>query len=253
MGQTEFITQAFSALCFLAAGLVFAGRVYSSIVLSSPSNSIDIQAGRDRAAQRSITARLQLSTPSAPDEYSSPVTELTSAEAAQAGVQTNPLPVFKQRQGLGSVLPIAQLAVSTVQLTKADRASVTADTAIVDLSDRRVYLYTGEQLLVDYPIAIGRQHWETPTGQFDVIEKQENPVWQHPFTRELVPPGPTNPLGTHWVGFWTNGTHQIGFHGTNNTEAIGQAISHGCIRMHNADVQMLYALMPLGATVTVRL
>ncbi|MGB3612769.1 MAG: L,D-transpeptidase [Elainellaceae cyanobacterium] len=231
--------------------------------MTSPSDRIDIQTDRDKSGLHwSTVARWQLHTPPNAPNGNSPTDEPTSAGALQAVAEPNstqteakidPLLVSQQRQGVVSVLPVAQLSVSKLQLANTNRTTnVAADAAIVDLSDRRVYLYNGKQLLVDYPIAVGRQHWETPTGKFDVIEKQENPVWRHPFTRELVPPGPANPLGTHWIGFWTNGTHQIGFHGTNDTEAIGQAISHGCIRMRNADVQMLYALMPLGATVTVR-
>jgi len=243
MGQTEFITQTFSALCFLAAGLVFAGRLYSSAALPNASDPIAAQTDQDTAGSRwSPVSRWQSSTSLNID-----------SNLDQAKAQPGQSLLSEPRQGIASVLPTAQLAVSRVSLANADGGvNTTADAAVVDLGDRRVYLYQGEQLLVDYAIAVGRRHWETPTGEFQVIEKQENPVWRHPFTRELVPPGATNPLGTHWVGFWTNGTHQIGFHGTNDTEAIGQAVSHGCIRMRNGDVQALYALMPLGSTVTVR-
>ncbi len=43
----------------------------------------------------------------------------------------------------------------------------------------------------------------------------------------------------------------IYIHGTNHEAAIGQAASHGCVRMRNADVAELYALTPPGTVVTI--
>lgn len=123
---------------------------------------------------------------------------------------------------------------------------------VVSLSDRRVYLYRGESLRASYEIAVGKTGWETPTGSFSVISKQQDPVWQHPFTGELVPPGADNPLGSRWIGFWTDGAHQIGFHGTNEEDLIGQAVSHGCLRMREADVQALYQQVAIGTVVDVK-
>ncbi|MEM8642888.1 MAG: L,D-transpeptidase [Cyanobacteria bacterium P01_G01_bin.54] len=123
---------------------------------------------------------------------------------------------------------------------------------ILDLSDRRVYLYVNEEQVAAYPVAIGREGWETPTGEFEVFQRVANPVWQHPFTQEIVPPGPENPLGARWLGFWTDGTNAIGFHGTPNEELIGQAVSHGCVRMRNADIEQLFEQVELGTTVIVR-
>jgi L,D-transpeptidase ErfK/SrfK len=122
---------------------------------------------------------------------------------------------------------------------------------VVRLGDRRVYVYQDDQVVQDYPIAVGQAGWETPLGDFSVIHMQENPIWRHPITGEWIPPGDANPLGTHWVGFWSDGLHQIGFHGTNQEDLIGQAVSHGCIRMHNADIQALYAYVSLGTLVKV--
>jgi lipoprotein-anchoring transpeptidase ErfK/SrfK len=122
---------------------------------------------------------------------------------------------------------------------------------VVDLSERQVFLYEGGVLQTQYPIAIGREGWETPTGEFHVLSMQVDPIWQNPITGEIVPSGYGNPLGSRWIGFWLDGTHQIGFHGTYQEELIGQAVSHGCIRMRNADVEALYAQVNLGTPVTV--
>ena len=123
---------------------------------------------------------------------------------------------------------------------------------IIDLSDRRVYVYRGEQLVTSYPIAIGQSGWETPLGSFHVLEMQRDPKWQHPITGEVIPPGAANPLGKRWIGFFSEGRVHVGFHGTNQEELIGQAVSHGCIRMRNRDVLAMYDQIAPGTSVDVR-
>jgi hypothetical protein len=66
------------------------------------------------------------------------------------------------------------------------------------------------------------------------------------------PPGPENPLGARWIGFWTDGNNAIGFHGTPHEHLIGQAVSHGCVRMRNTDVIELYERIRVGAQVIVQ-
>lgn len=122
---------------------------------------------------------------------------------------------------------------------------------VIRLSDRRVYVYRGEDLEASFPVAIGRAGWETPVGEFHVFNMLENPSWTNPFTDEVVPPGPTNPLGERWIAFWTDGTNQIGFHGTPDRASVGQAASHGCIRLYDEDVRSLYQLVTVGTMVTV--
>ena len=123
---------------------------------------------------------------------------------------------------------------------------------IVDLSDRQVYLMQNGAQVANYEIAVGQAGWETPTGQFHVINMLTDPVWQHPFTGEIFPAGADNPLGSRWISFWTDGIHQIGFHGTNQDDLIGQAVSHGCIRMRDRDVQALYDQVAIGTPVLIR-
>ena len=123
---------------------------------------------------------------------------------------------------------------------------------VISLSDRQVHLYENEELTSSYPIAIGKEGWETPTGQFDIFQMLKDPSWEHPWTGEVIPPGEDNPLGTRWIGFWTDGINAIGFHGTPNEELVGQAVSHGCIRMKNNDVAALFEQVELGTTVIVK-
>jgi lipoprotein-anchoring transpeptidase ErfK/SrfK len=122
----------------------------------------------------------------------------------------------------------------------------------ISLSRRRVSLYHQNKLIKSYPVAVGRQGWETPTGNFQVVQMIQNPKWIHPFTGESVPGGdPENPLGQYWIGFWTNGKSWIGLHGTPNPETVGTAASHGCVRMYNKDVEELFRQVSVGTPVKV--
>ena len=122
---------------------------------------------------------------------------------------------------------------------------------VLKRGERRVYVYRGTEQVATYPVAVGREGWETPMGSWQVIDMQEQPTWVHPFTGAVMPAGPENPLGERWIGFWTNGRSYIGFHGTPTRESVGRAASHGCVRMYNEDVRELYKTVKLGTPVTV--
>lgn len=124
---------------------------------------------------------------------------------------------------------------------------------VLSLASRSLEVRVEGELPVVYEVAVGQADWQTPTGEFAVIDKLENPAWQHPITKEEIPPGPDNPLGKHWISFWTDGQAQIGFHGTNQEELIGEAVSHGCVRMRNEDIAALYPLVTAGTPVKVEL
>ncbi|MDJ1183690.1 L,D-transpeptidase [Roseofilum casamattae] len=122
---------------------------------------------------------------------------------------------------------------------------------VLRIGERRVYVYRGEEILASYPVAVGKEGWETPTGDFEVINMEVDPVFLSLWTGNKIGPGPDNPLGPRWIGFWTDNKTQVGFHGTNYPELIGQAVSHGCVRMHNKDVLALYEQVELGTKVIV--
>ncbi|MEH2184090.1 L,D-transpeptidase [Nostoc sp.] len=124
---------------------------------------------------------------------------------------------------------------------------------LLKLNERKLYVYRGDSLQASYPVAIGKPGWETPTGKFKIIHMVQNPAWENPFVgnREIVPPSSNNPLGERWIGFWTDGKDEIGFHGTPNVKSVGQAVSHGCVRMYNKDVRKLYEFVKIGTPVLV--
>jgi Uncharacterized protein conserved in bacteria len=122
---------------------------------------------------------------------------------------------------------------------------------VLKLGERRVYVYRQNKVQASFPVAVGKGGWETPTGNFKITHMIKDPVWEQPWTGELVPAGPDNPLGTRWIGFWTDGKNVIGFHGTPNPESIGRAASHGCVRMFDKDAQALFEKVEVGTPVIV--
>jgi L,D-transpeptidase ErfK/SrfK len=120
---------------------------------------------------------------------------------------------------------------------------------IINLASRTLSYYTGDVLVKEYPIAIGKPSTPSPLGKFEVIEKVVNPWW-YPTTPGLEPvsSGPENPLGYRWIGFAST----YGVHGTNMPWSIGTAASNGCIRMFEEDVEELFPRIAIGTPVLIR-
>ncbi|TVQ10875.1 MAG: L,D-transpeptidase [Leptolyngbya sp. DLM2.Bin27] len=137
-------------------------------------------------------------------------------------------------------------------ITQAPETLITANTRVViSLSRRRLVLYQNDAVKDEFPVAIGQDEWQTPTGDFTVQDMRTDPVWQHPITKEAVHPGPSNPLGSRWIGFLVKDHYHIGIHGTNQETLIGEAVSHGCVRMFEADIQTLYSYLRVGTPIQV--
>jgi LysM repeat protein len=105
-----------------------------------------------------------------------------------------------------------------------------------------------------YRVGTG-QYGRTPAGTFRIKDKIENPPWWHPDGREIPFGDPANILGTRWMSIEATGAtppaRGYGIHGTWDDNSIGRQSSAGCIRMHNADVEELFALVPEGTPVKI--
>lgn len=112
---------------------------------------------------------------------------------------------------------------------------------VVSIPDRKLALVEDGRAVKIYPVAVGAAATPSPTGSFTVVERLSHPTWYGP--GKVVPPGKTNPLGPRWIGLSRKG---YGIHGTSNPRSIGRPASHGCIRMHNADVEELFGLVAIG-------
>jgi lipoprotein-anchoring transpeptidase ErfK/SrfK len=124
---------------------------------------------------------------------------------------------------------------------------------VIRRSANELRYYVRTRLVRKFGVATGQAVYPTPTGMFDVVDKQLNPWWLPPdsdWARGLkpVPPGPGNPLGTRWMGLSAPG---VGIHGTPDDASIGYSASHGCIRMHISDAEWLFHHVKLGTKVII--
>jgi lipoprotein-anchoring transpeptidase ErfK/SrfK len=122
---------------------------------------------------------------------------------------------------------------------------------VIHRGSNRLYLYTGMRPNRVFPVATGQTVYPTPLGSFDIVVKWRNPWWYPPNSpwaqgEKPIPPGPSNPLGTRWMGISAPG---VGIHGTNNDASIGYSVSHGCIRMHVSDAEWLFNHVDIGTPV----
>ncbi len=117
---------------------------------------------------------------------------------------------------------------------------------VVDKSMNILTLKSAERIVKTYRVATGINNC-TPVGSFKIINKIVNPPWYT--AGGVIPPdSPKNILGSRWLGLSAQG---YGIHGTTNPQSIGNQVTSGCVRMKNAEVEELYALVPQGSEVVI--
>lgn len=105
----------------------------------------------------------------------------------------------------------------------------------INTSQRILGLRLDSALYQVYPVAVGKPSTPTPPGNWRIRTKMKNPG---------------GALGTRWMGLdvpWGN----YGIHGTNNPSSIGHAVSNGCVRMYNHDVEEVFDLVDIGTPVRI--
>jgi len=130
---------------------------------------------------------------------------------------------------------------------------------IINLAELRLYYFFTIQksrYVKTYPLGIGRQGFNTPTGTFKISFKTKDPVWKTPEASRLanpelplyMPPGPENPLGRFWLQLSID---TYGIHGTNRPYGIGRSVSQGCIRLYPEDIKDLFGYVKPGTVVKI--
>jgi hypothetical protein len=118
---------------------------------------------------------------------------------------------------------------------------------VVDVSQRRLFLYQGGKIVLSTPAAVGSPSTPTPIGRFYV-------------TQRFIVTAPNSPYGTRALGLsafsnvlrsWVDGG-PVGIHGTNEPFSIGKSVSHGCVRLPEAKMVALFGKVPLGTPVVIR-
>ncbi len=136
----------------------------------------------------------------------------------------------------------------------------------VDVSTNRAYLFRDGELVrssaaatgSDKVLRKGRNVWwfRTPRGKHTVIRKVVDPVWTKPdwaFVEEGKKiPAPDSPsrkekgtMGKYALDLGD----RVMIHGTNDPKSIGRRVSHGCIRLPNDMLSLLWKEATLGTEV----
>lgn len=200
-----------------------------------------------RLSGQGVAVASELETADVPIENKKTSTELDQVSPIQ---ESTPLPVEEIPTEPNNVAPVPSNQEASILKPEVVPQEIESR-LVLNLKERRVYIYQGDQQVAVYPVAVGKKGWETPTGDFTVMQMIPNPVWQNPWNGKIVPAGPKNPLGERWIGFWTDGKNYIGFHGTTAEHLIGQAVSHGCVRMRNSDIKAIFEQIKVGTRVMV--
>ncbi|MGE5379886.1 MAG: L,D-transpeptidase family protein [Methylocystaceae bacterium] len=131
--------------------------------------------------------------------------------------------------------PVFSLSASPFSLNLFTSAQATSRYIVIDTAAKELRLYINETLIKKYDVAVGTRKTPTPIGDFTIVNKDRN--WGTGF-------------GSRWMGLnvpWGI----FGIHGTNKPWSIGASASHGCIRMHNRQVEELFSLVPVGTPVII--
>ena len=130
-----------------------------------------------------------------------------------------------------------------------------AGTIVINTNERYLYLVNNDGTARRYGVGVGRPGFEW-SGAHKVTRKAEWPSWRPPVEMrarqpglpEFMEGGPRNPLGARAMYL---GSTLYRIHGSNEPWSIGHAVSSGCIRMRNQDVEDLYERVRVGTKVVV--
>ena len=126
----------------------------------------------------------------------------------------------------------------------------------IDIAERRLYLTLSKSRAYSFLVGVPMPSF-VRIGRAKIISKATNPWWI-PTARmrsidsnlpDRVPPGPSNPLGSHALYLnWP----MIRIHGNNDANSVGQATTTGCYRLFNEEIEFIFAQTKIGTSVYVR-
>ena len=114
---------------------------------------------------------------------------------------------------------------------------------VVRRGERRLRVYRGSRVLFSTPVAVGSKGRETPLGSFYVTARF---VPDDSFLGSFAFETSAYSKMTDWPGGGV-----VGIHGTSQPWLLGQAVSHGCVRVSNAAAESLSHLVPLGTPISI--
>jgi len=139
---------------------------------------------------------------------------------------------------------------------------------VVDVRQNELRFMDGPRVLWRAPVGTGTgfrlstpgQRWQftTPTGTRYVQFKQLNPAWIRPdwwyHENRLPVPPPESPARKEEGGLGAAAVYlgdEIAIHGTDKPELLGKRVSHGCIRLSNANALRLFHDVQVGTPVVI--
>lgn len=157
------------------------------------------------------------------------------------------LVVGQQGDWLQALLPLRPNG-SVGWIRAADVDVVKTDYRIrIGLSAHTITVTKGSDVVLQEPVGVGRGNTPTPGGNYYITELLQPTAGggaYGPYAYGLS--GYSNVLRS-----FAGGRGVIGLHGTNDPGGLGHDVSHGCIRMSNAGITRLAAMLPLGTPVTI--
>jgi lipoprotein-anchoring transpeptidase ErfK/SrfK len=117
----------------------------------------------------------------------------------------------------------------------------------VDTGDFAFTVFDGDEEVRTGVIGTGEGETPTPEGRYY-------------FTELLQPPDPEGPYGVYAFGLsgfsetletFAGGPGQLAVHGTNDEDALGRQVSHGCVRVSNEDITWMAENLPIGTPVEI--
>ncbi|HEX5521743.1 MAG TPA: L,D-transpeptidase [Longimicrobiaceae bacterium] len=161
------------------------------------------------------------------------------------------IPVFLRVLGLLVLLPLA--GVGTARKPSAQEPAAAPLSLEVDLSERVLIAYVGDEQVDTFPVAVGQPSYPTPKGSYHVGRVVWNPRWIPPDSKwakkkkPTAPGDPNNPMGRVKMYFLYPDYY---IHSTPDEDSLGKAESHGCIRMRTSDaIDLAQLVMDHGGQV----
>jgi hypothetical protein len=115
---------------------------------------------------------------------------------------------------------------------------------LVDTTSFTATLFRGEAIVFRAQIGVGTAAAPTPTGSFYVRNRLTR------YRSAFYGPVAFGTSARSSLTDWPAGGF-VGIHGTSLPELLPGRVSHGCIRMRNADIVALARLMPVGTPVEI--
>ena len=117
---------------------------------------------------------------------------------------------------------------------------------VVDLEQLQATLFSRGERVYDAPIGVGKADSPTPRGEFYI--RNELRAYGSSFYGPIA-------FGTsarsRVLTDWPAGGF-VGIHGTDRPDLLPGRVSHGCIRLRNADIVRLARLLPIGTPLTIQ-